>query len=274
MHLKTLTAPGILVRLREPGFPGGVSYELSDSGRDLLQTLNAVSAWLAVAPTGPMEMGTAAAKSAIKALIDGWSTKILRALAGKPLSLTELNRLLPQVNYPTLERRLVAMRLAGQIAASPERSGTTPYKVTKWLRTAVGPLASAVNWEQRHARQISTPLSRIDIEAIFLLAVPLLHLPSCMSGSCRLAVVVPSGDRRARAGTVVDIDQGRPVAYSSDLSVEATSSATGSAVAWLSLLSARGENTLKIDGDGSLGDAVVVGLPEALICQQESMTVT
>ncbi len=42
---------------------------------------------------------------------------MLRALAAGSLSLTELDRLIGALSYPSLERRLVAMRLAGLVGA-------------------------------------------------------------------------------------------------------------------------------------------------------------
>jgi DNA-binding HxlR family transcriptional regulator len=264
-HLKRLADLNIVVRTRQPEFPGPVFNELSPSGRELTYTVHALSAWLAAAPDGPLEIGTPAAKSAIKALVDGWTTNILRALAAKPLSLTELDRFLSGVNYPALERRLSAMRSAGQIVPGPGRNGITPYRVTRWLRGAVRPLAAAANWERLHGFEDCPALDRIDVEAIFLLATPLLDLPPGLKGSCRLAVDLSNGQQRTRAGTVVTIERGRPISCVSDLRAHATSSAVGPTHAWLNVLSGRGESGLEFEGDDGFGDAVAGGLPRALL---------
>ena len=58
------------------------------------------------APEGPLALGSSTAKSAIKALVEGWGTNMIRALAARPLSLTELNGLISGLSYPSLERRL------------------------------------------------------------------------------------------------------------------------------------------------------------------------
>jgi DNA-binding HxlR family transcriptional regulator len=264
-HLKRLAHLGIVVRTQGKEFPAPVSYELSPSGRELIYTAQAVSTWLAAAPRGPLQIGTPAARNVIKALVDGWTTKILRALAARPLSLTELDRLLSGVNYPALERRLSAMRSAGQIVPGPGRNGSTPYSVTKWLREAVRPLAAAANWEHRHGVENCPPLGRLDIETLFLLATPLLDLPTDLKGSCRLAVDLSNGRQQTCVGTVVTIERGRAVSCVSDLRAHATSSAVGPTNAWLNVLSGRGESNLEFDGDDGFGDAVVGGLPRALL---------
>lgn len=264
-HLKRLVALGIVVRTRQVEFPAPVSYELSASGRELAYTSHAVAAWLAAAPGGPLQIGTAAAKSAIKALVDGWTTKILRALAAKPLSLTELDRLLSAVNYPALERRLSAMRSAGQIVPGSGRNGSTPYSVTSWLREAARPLAAAASWERLHGSEDCPPLGRLDIETIFLLVTPLLALPSGLKGSCRLAVDLSDGRRETCVGTVVTIERGRTVSCVSDRRARATSSVVGPTDSWLNVLSGRGGSGLECGGGGGLGDAVLGGLPRALV---------
>lgn len=264
-HLKRLTELGLLSRVKGSGFPGAVSHELTLSGRDLTQTADALSAWLAAAPEGPVQLGTAQARNATKALIDGWDAKILRALAAKPLSLTELDRLLAEINYPALERRLSSMRLAGQIAPAPCRNGSTPYRVTGWLRAAVRPLASAAGWERRYAFEEPEPLGRIDVEALFLLSVPLLDLQPTLEGQCRLAVESSNGGGGTRAGIVVAMERGRPVSCLSDLSAAASSYAAGTPATWLNVLSGGPTTELEVGGDRELGDGVASGLREALM---------
>lgn len=272
-HLKALTNLGVLVRARQPEFPAAVSYELSPAGLELLETADAVEAWLATSPDGPLSLGRPAAKSAIKSLIDAWTTKMLRALAAKPLSLTELDRLLSGVNYPALERRLGAMRLAGQITAAPARGGSTPYKVTRWLRQGVGPLVAAANWERRRAPAARAPLGRLDVEALFLLAIPLLDLPPTASGSCRLAVDVSNGTPQALAGAVVQIEQGRLTACGSDLCADVDSSAAGSGAAWLEALSGGDGTGIEFHGDRELAAALIASMRRALLGRDDRVPV-
>jgi DNA-binding HxlR family transcriptional regulator len=163
-YLRTLTDLGVLERRRQSEFPGCVSYAITRSGKKLLAVAEVLEWWLHEAPDGPIDLGTRAAKGATKALVDGWSSTILRALAARPLALTELNRLMPHISYPTLERRITAMRLVGQVKARREgASRGNPYEATRWLRQAVAPLTAAGLLGAAmcdHAGQLNRPTRR------------------------------------------------------------------------------------------------------------------
>lgn len=268
-HLKGLTNLDLLVRTQPREFPAAVTYELSAAGFELCKVADLVEAWLATSPVGPLPLGRPMTKSAIKSLVDGWSTKMLRALAVRPLSLTELDRVLTGVNYPALERRVSAMRLAGQVKAAPGRTGSTPYKVTRWLREAVGPLMAAADWEVRNTPDGREPLDRADVEAIFLLALPLVRISDDSTGSCRLAVDLSSGrhDPRTVAGAVVTVERGRPTSCVSDLGVEASSAAMGHGDAWLGALAGDTGPRISFEGDRVLAESLVTGLRR--VCRQE-----
>lgn len=265
-HLRKLAELEVVERRRESGFPGSVDYQLGNAGRGLLEVGETLGAWLSAAPDGPLELGTVAAKSAVKALVDGWSSTIVRALAARPLSLTELNKLISGLNYPSLERRLAAMRLAGQIEARPSQSRGTPYAVTGWLRRAVGPLLAGAQWERRNHRTEPAPLSRIDVEATFLLAVPLISLPADVSGACRLVVEAPGGNGDAGlVGVAVVVEEGRIVSCVSRLQGEAQAWAAGSISSWLSAVLEEDTDRFEIGGDYGLAMAILEGLSAALI---------
>lgn len=126
-----------------------------------------LQAWLQLSPAGPIELGSIAAKSAIKALVEGWGSNIVRALATRPLSLTELNSLIPRISYPSLERRLTAMRQVNLLETQSTHGRTTPYEVTEWLRRAI----AAIGWERRYARIAplisgvwTSPLEELDVD--------------------------------------------------------------------------------------------------------------
>lgn len=263
-HLRKLTELGILERTQRNEFPGNLDYALGPAGRELLAVVHIVNAWLSLAPEGPVAPGSTTAKSSIKALIEGWSTSIIRALAARPLSLTELDRLITSLSYPSLERRLQAMRLAGQIEACPSRGRGTPYSVTEWLRRAIGPLAAAARWERKYLTAEAAPIGRLDIEAAFLLTVPMATLAPHLSGVCRLAVDVDSSNGHRLAGVIVDLREGRVASYTSRLQGEFDAVATGSAAAWLRAVVGREPGALEIGGDRELASALVDGLHEAL----------
>lgn len=263
-HLRTLTELGVLERRRENDFPGAIAFELGRCGKDLLALADILDAWLAASPEGPIELGSNASKNAIKALIEGWSSAIVRALAAKPLSLTELSRLIHGLSYPSLERRLGTMRLAGQIERCAGVGRGTPYAVTDWLRQAVAPLAGAQRWERANPAVEAAPLSRIDIESLFLLAVPLISLPPEHSGFCRLAIELPSGDGHRLAGAMVEIQDGRAVGCVSNLEGTANAWALGSATGWLSALIDADLDQLELGGDCQLATAALDQLHGAL----------
>jgi DNA-binding HxlR family transcriptional regulator len=269
-HLKALAELGTITRRRDPEFPGPVGFELGPSGGDLLEVASVLERWLATAPDGALELGSIAARSTIKALVDGWSSTIVRALAARPLSLTDLNRLIADLNYPSLERRLSAMRLAGQIEASARRRRGTPYAVTRWLSLAVAPLTAAASWERQYAAAESAPIGRLDVEAAFLLAVPLVRLAEDVEGSCRLAVEVGGGPgTRAVAGVLVSVRGGRVVSCVARLQGETTAWASGTATGWIRAVLDHELDWLEIGGDGTLALGILEGLHDALARTRE-----
>lgn len=264
-HLRTLTELGIVERRQQLVFPTSVDYELGRPGRALLEVAEVLEVWLAEAPEGPLELGSAAAKSAIKALVDGWTSTIVRALAARPLSLTELNKLISGISYPSLERRLGAMRLAGQIERCPGGGRGTPYRATDWLRQAVAPLVAGACWERSFAAERSATLGKIDFEAGFLLAIPLLDLPSEFSGQCRLAVVSRNAEGEPTiAGAMVALEEGAVVSCVSRLKGEASAWIAGSAGAWMEALLEHHLERLELGGDCDLAMAVMDGLHGSL----------
>jgi DNA-binding HxlR family transcriptional regulator len=154
-QLKGLVAAAVIEKRRRNRFPGTLQYELSDPGRDLLTVAETLEAWLAKSPTGQLELGSGAAKAAVKALAEGWAAGMLQALVDAPLTLTELDRSIDELNYPSIERRLAAMRLAGLVEALAGDTRGTPHAPTGWARESMGPIAAAIRWEQRQTRQSS-----------------------------------------------------------------------------------------------------------------------
>ncbi|MEZ5076456.1 MAG: winged helix-turn-helix transcriptional regulator [Solirubrobacterales bacterium] len=264
-RLRNLSDLGILERRRQASFPGTVDCELSEAGLDVGIVSAATLRWLRAAPAGPLEIDAVAAVSALKALAEGWSSTIVRALAARPLSLTELNRLISAHNYPSLERRLGAMRLAGQIEGCAGEGRGTPYAVTDWLRQAVAPLVAAARWERRHLRDRAAPVGRIDVEAYFLLALPLLRVSPDLSGTCRLAAELHSSNGEHHlAGAMVEVRRGQVVSCVSRLQGEAGAWASGSVSTWLRALLGEEASRLEVGGDGELVSSLLEGLRSGL----------
>ncbi len=256
---------GAIVKQRCNSFPGAVEYRLGKPGHDLLFVAVILERWLSIAPEEPLELGSEAAKAAIKTLVEGWSTAILRALATSPLSLTQLDRVIGALNYPALEYRLDAMRLAGHVEAHPSNGRSTPWAVTDWLRRGVGPIIAASRWERRHARADAGPITRIDIEAALLLAVPLLTLPTELSGSCRLGVELTDGSEHRLAGAMVCVERGEIALCTVRLQGHPEAWSTGSVDAWLQAIIESDVDQIEIGGDQRLARALIEGLHGALV---------
>ena len=261
-HLRSLVDAGIAERSRGDDSPAPAGYELTAAGIALLTVARALAAWLARSPQGSMQLGSAEAKNAIKALVDGWSANLARTLAARPLSLTGLNAAIVAVSYPSLERRLMAMRLRGLVQATQGESRSTPYVVTDWLREAVGPLAAAAGWEQRHQPGSAAPIGGRDAEAALLLTMPLLRLPEDVSGTCRLAVEVGDGQVDHGLGVIVEARNGAVVSRAADLEGSATAWARGSPRAWLAAMTASNAGSLELGGEPGLAAALVEAIHE------------
>jgi hypothetical protein len=188
----------------------------------------------------------------IKALIDGWDSAMVRGLAARSLSLTELNRLITTHNYPSLERRLMAMRLAGLIEPCARGGRSRPYTATPVLRRAIGPLAAGAAWEREHLPAGTARVARIDVEAAFMLTLPEARLPSTAAGTCRLAVEIRTGGRGNVVGVLATIRDGRVVRCVTNLTGPADAWASGSSTAWLGAILLDETDRLEIGGDAEI----------------------
>jgi DNA-binding HxlR family transcriptional regulator len=264
-RLKDLVNAEVVTARRSRGFPrGSAEYELTDAGQGLLGVAEIVEGWLEGSPNGSQGFGGEGAKAAIGALAEGWSATLLRALAAKPLSVADLDSLISTFNYPSLERRIAAMRYAGQVEARPMEGRETPYAVTNWLRLGVAPLLAAIRWERLHLNGSGVPVAGMDVEAAFLLAMPLLELEPELSGSCRLAVELPSSGEQRVAGVLTNLEYGSVASCMSRLDGSVDAWASGSIGAWFRALIDREGGSLELGGDGRLARILVAGLHDAL----------
>jgi DNA-binding HxlR family transcriptional regulator len=148
-QLKKLCDAGAIKKRRRNRFPGVLEYGLTKAGVDLLSVAGSLEAWLRKSPVGPLELSSRPARAAVKALANGWEATIAHALADTALTLTELNNAIAQLSYPSVERRLAAMRLAGLVEARNTDGPGTPYGLTEWAREGLGLIAAAARWERR-----------------------------------------------------------------------------------------------------------------------------
>ncbi len=266
-HLANLSELGVVRKRPTRQMPYAVENELTPMGRELLEVAERVQVWLSQAPEGPIPLESGASKGAVKALVEGWGSRMMRALAARPLSLTELDSLISDLSYPALERRLSSMRIAGLVEARPSRGVGTPYGVTEWARRGVVPIAAASHCELAHLGPRSAPVTQIDIEAAFLLATPLVGLSEPVAGLCQLEVE-PTPDLIPRpTGVQVVIEDGRVVSCVSRLETNPPAYAVGSALKWSNAVREGKLGELRFGGSRKIAEDVVAGL-HATFAQQ------
>lgn len=265
-HLRALEATGAVAKRRRDSFPGALEYELTECGRELLSVAGGLERWLAGAPAGPLELGNDPAKAAVKGLVDGWSTSILGALATGPLSLTELDKRISTVSYPTIERCLENMRLADQLEVGTRGRSGTPHAITDWLRRGVAPLALGARWEHRFGSDGADPVSRADLGGALQLAEPLFNVSQRLSGSCQIELKPPHGDADGQEHffAVVEVASGKLSLGGFYPEVEPDVQASGSIASWFSTVIDADTTDLELKGDRDLAKAIFSGLHRAL----------
>jgi DNA-binding HxlR family transcriptional regulator len=265
----TLLEVGALEKVKTGESRLAVENELTAAGREMIFVADVVEDWLAASPDGPIAPDSEAAKGAVKALAGGWSSTLMRALAGRAFTLTELDSMIPVISYPALERRLARMRTTGQIQPVQAEGRGTPYVVTDWLRQAVAPLCAAGRCERRHLPDKSAPITRVEVEAAFMLAIPLVSLPESVGGSCMLAVQTEAGGsesgNRGVAGVSVEVKRGRVVSCAARVVDGPPTWALGTAETWLEVVIEGQLENLRLGGARpQLALDLVTGLHRAL----------
>lgn len=254
-RLKGLEGDGLVVKRGRDGDPGVAEHALTASGEDLLIVIASLEKWLGQMPEGPLLFDGAAGKAAIKSLSGAWSSMVLQGVAAGPISLSGLANLLRDVTYPSVERRLSAMRKAGQIVAQPNGGSGTPYVVTEWMQRSVAPLAAAIRWEQTHLPGAAPSMSRGEVDTAFLLALPLLQVEVDMDGSCRMDVKMDDGEKRPAGATAVVV-KGSVISCALEGKHPSDAWATGSQPAWATTLISTSTRKLRFGGDQPLARAL------------------
>lgn len=246
-----------------------VVTELTTAGRELLPVASALEGWLQKAPDGPVELDDPAAYGIVKALVASWDATVVRVLAEQPLTLAELNTEIPYLSYPALKRRLAKLRSTRLVTVTGSGKAAA-HEATEWLRRSVVPLAVAGRWELLHDPE-AEPIGEVEVEASFLLTLPLAEVPSKrLSGTCTLAVLVSEGAPGAEpevAGVTVEVERGAIVSFSSNGGVSAAPAtwALGTPEAWMEALIDGRDDGLRTGGaKPRLAKGVVDGLRESL----------
>jgi hypothetical protein len=236
---------------------------ITPSGREMLFVSETLEDWLAKAPSGILPFGGDGATEAIEALADSWSSTMLHSLAVGPRSLDELDGASDESGYPSPERCLDAMRLSGQVEARRGDGELGAYSVTDWLRLGVAPIVAAARMEDRHLAD-SPDVAPLDVEACFMLSVPLMRLPVDMSGSCRFALELNNASSSQPAGVMVQVEEGRIVACTPDLQGDPKAGATGDLTTWFDAVIEANPDDMELGGDHALAMALVYDLHRVL----------
>jgi DNA-binding HxlR family transcriptional regulator len=266
-HLGSLESLGAVAKRPAQRMPYAVENELTAMGEALLEVADAVETWLLRAPQGPVSFESGAAKGIVKALVDGWASTMVRSLASRPMSLTELDCEIPGLSYPALERRLSSMRMAGLVEAQPSSGSGTPYALTEWARRGVRPLAAAAHCERVHQGELAAPVTETDIEGAFLLATPLVDLPDQSDGTCQLEVEA-AGGRAAHSGVRVEVVRGRVVSCECGVEGERPSYATGTTTRWFTAIKEGALDELRFGGGRQFAENFVLAMHLTLMEKQ------
>jgi len=243
----------------------GQEARITPVGKQMLYVSFVAERWLQGAPGRQLDFDGGESERAIVALAEGWSSTAIHALAREPLTFRELERAIPHLDPQGLERRLRMMRISGLVKVRPEGSDTGLYTATDWLREGIAPLAAAARLERNEPSQQSAPIDSLDVEAAFLLTLPLLELPAEISGACRLGVEIGEGGQpRSTAGVTAHVEGGRVSSCASRLDDEVGTWAIASAGDWLDTLIDSGARRVRTGGDRLLANALVGQLHNTL----------
>lgn len=205
---------GVLACAGDHGRGRTRATELTPAGRELRRVVRVLGRWLELAPSGRCEFRDPIATLIVRALTSAWDSTLVRTLAEERFTLGELSNGISDCSYPALKRRLAKLRAVGLVGPGADDLRVASYVANEWLRRSIAPLAAAARWEQRHDPGAAEPVQDIDVEAAFLLAMPLLELPAERSGACTLAVGLTreEPDARTRIAAVnVTAEDGRIV---------------------------------------------------------------
>jgi len=260
---------GALVQASPTGARRTAAMELTPAGHDLLGVAEVLESWLSHSPFGPIHLPDTAARGVVRALVAGWNSTIVWALAERPRSLAELSSEIAGHSYPALKRRLSMLRTASLVTPLNGDGRSPTQAATTWLRFAAGPLSVAGRWERDHAAGVAMPITRHEIEAALLLALPLVEFPRDVSGECVLAAPATQGaegkEEPALAAVSVVVENGKLGSFGSGAVSTPRTWGLGTPTAWLDAMVDGNCGELRLRGpDSHLVKTIVAGIHQAL----------
>jgi DNA-binding HxlR family transcriptional regulator len=262
-RLGELERLGVLVKEGRGALAGPPEYALAEPGRELKFVMIALERWLAASRGERFELDSGPAGEAIEALLEGWSSTVVRALAAGPLALAEVGEQSGALDRGALQRRLERMRALGMLETAHRRGRHAAYAVTDWLRRGAGAIVAASRWERRNLAQETAPIGSADAEGALLLTVPLMQLPPDAAGPCRLVVELP-GELEVVSATVTAVTEDCRVTSYAPEPRDAEASANGPPSAWFRAAIEADPGHLALDGDRRLAGNLLDGLYAAL----------
>jgi hypothetical protein len=235
----------------------------SPAGRDLLFVSEVLERWLRECPAGPLALGPDAAP-ALSALLNGWSSSVVHALAARPATIDEIDEEVGVLDRETVAERVEELLDSALVVALGEEGDGERYGATEWLRLAIAPLAAAARQELRHPLEDTAPIAALDVQAAFLLTLPLVELPEELSGSCSLVVELDEGVAGSPTGVAALVEQGRLVSCEVRLDDDADAWAAAPASTWLDTVIELDTQMVRVGGNSRLAAGLFHGLHGAL----------
>jgi hypothetical protein len=259
--------------LVEPADPGDdpdddeTPMRPTPAGREVPFVGATLQRWLERCPGRPVTPGVDSG-DVLWPLLSGWVATVVHAVAVKPRSAAEIQEAVGVLPLEMTEAKIDLLNEVGLVdALPPERpGGEERFEPTDWLRLAVAPLAAAARMELRHPhpRGDTAPIAAADVEAAFLLTLPLLELPAEMSGSCSLAVDLDAGVIGSPAGVTARIEGGRVADCDVGLDEDADVWTAASASAWLDAVIELDTRQIHSEGQHRVATALLRALHERL----------
>jgi DNA-binding HxlR family transcriptional regulator len=266
-RMRDLEELSLIGRTRRGEVPPVAECRLETPGERLLPVARRLDAWLADAPRCPLRLGEAYATATVKALAVAWGSTLLRWLAERPRTLTELEQLIHVFGYRKLERILRDLVKAGLVERALVKGRLSLYSVTEWARWTAGLLTAAMRWERQEIAKRSASVSSVEAEGVMLLGLPLVELPADVNGTCALLIHADLPERKGLGGALVRLMNGHPVSWKAagGLEVEVVEREAdcwvrGSALAWLGVHPAAPGPPFRAGGNTGLAEKIMVAL--------------
>ncbi len=235
------------------------------AGREVPFVGATLRGWLLRCPSGPIELGKGAGE-ALWPLLSGWASTVVHAFAAGPRTAAEVQEEVGVLDEEAVELRIAMLEEAGLLRALAAAGGDEEerFEATEWLRLAIAPLAAAARMELRHPLGDTAPIAAADVEAALGLTLPLLRLPTGLSGACSLEVELDEGILGNPVGMTARIEQGHVAACERGIDPEADASLAGSTAGWLDAVIDGDRKSLRSDGDWRFPRDLLGGLRKAL----------